>query len=126
VNLPFSKQFGDMYLHWNGGFTHLPAAAGETREHNLFSPHAAVSAIWRARPMLNLMLESAVGWEELVAGPAERRDTALTIAPGLRTGWNAGEAQTIFGFAIPVAFSDDRTDVSVFGYFSYELPFIRP
>ena len=26
VNLPFSKQFGDTYLHWNAGFTHLPSA----------------------------------------------------------------------------------------------------
>ena len=26
VNLPFSKQFGDTYLHWNAGFTHMPSA----------------------------------------------------------------------------------------------------
>ena len=24
VNLPFSKQRGDFYFHWNGGFTWLP------------------------------------------------------------------------------------------------------
>ena len=26
VNLPVSKQLGGVYLHWNGGFTHTPAA----------------------------------------------------------------------------------------------------
>ena len=28
VNLPFSKQVRDLYLHWNAGFTHLPSAEG--------------------------------------------------------------------------------------------------
>lgn len=45
VNLPFSKQFGDAYLHWNAGFTHVPAATGEDREHNLLTPHVALSGI---------------------------------------------------------------------------------
>ena len=125
VNLPFSKQFGDTYLHWNAGFTHLPSAAGPITEHNLVTPHAAVSGIWRVRPMFNLMLESVVEWEESIDGAAERRDTIFTLSPGLRTGWNAGDVQTIVGLALPVAFGGGTTDVGVFGYFSYELPFIR-
>src|SRR5688572_28645001 len=65
VNLPFSKQFGDTYLHWNAGFTHIPSADIDGAQHNLLTPHAAVSAILRVRPMFNLMLESVIEWEEL-------------------------------------------------------------
>jgi DtxR family transcriptional regulator, Mn-dependent transcriptional regulator len=107
VNLPFSKQFSDVYLHWNAGFEHTPGL-------DEFTPHAAVSGIWRTRPMLNLMLVSVVAWADA---------TTLTVSPGLRTGWNSGDAQTIFGVALPVEFADGLTTVSVFGYFSYELPF---
>jgi DtxR family Mn-dependent transcriptional regulator len=125
VNLPFSKQFGDTYLHWNAGFTHVPAADAETREHNLLSPHAALSGIYRLRPMFNLMLESVVEFEQLVEGDQKRRETTVTLSPGFRTGWNVGDTQTIVGFAVPVAISGDSTSAGVFGYFSYELPFIR-
>ncbi len=124
VNLPVSKQFGDTYLHWNAGFTHLPAAAGPVREHSLLTPHAAISGIWRVRPMFNLMLESVMEWEESIDGATTRRDGIFTLSPGLRTGWNAGDVQSIFGLATPVAFGGGATDVGVFAYFSYELPFI--
>lgn len=123
VNLPFSKQFGDAYLHWNAGFTHTPAAETDAGEHNLLTPHVALSGIWRVRPMLNLMLESVVAWEESVDSSAARRDTIFTLSPGLRTGWNVGEAQTIVGVAIPATFSRESPHIGVFGYFSYELPF---
>ncbi|MBI4265071.1 MAG: metal-dependent transcriptional regulator [Acidobacteria bacterium] len=123
VNLPFSKQIGDAYLHWNAGFTHTPSAEGEAATHNLLTPHAAVSGIWRVRPMLNLMLESVVDWEESAESGVERRETAVTLSPGLRTGWNSGDTQTIIGVAIPVTFTAGRTAPGVFGYLSYELPF---
>ena len=114
VNLPFSKQFGDTYLHWNAGFTHTA---------DLLTPHAAVSGILRVRPMLNLMLASVIEWEELAEGFA--RETIFTLSPGFRGGWNVGDTQTIIGLAMPVAFAGGTTDVGVFGYFSYELPFSR-
>ena len=112
VNLPFSKQFGDAYLHWNGGFTQTSG---------LFTPHVAASGIWRAAEMFHVMLESVVEWEEQPLG----RSAVATISPGFRTGWNSGDAQTVFGFAVPASFSDAAHTVGVFGYFSYELPFIR-
>ncbi|MBM3819109.1 MAG: metal-dependent transcriptional regulator [Acidimicrobiia bacterium] len=107
VNLPLSKQFGHAYLHWNAGVTHV---SGDV------TPHAAASGIVRVRPMLNLMLESVVEWAD--------GDTVFTLSPGLRTGFNGGEAQTIFGLALPVTFGGDAADVGVFGYCSYELPFL--
>jgi hypothetical protein len=125
VNLPFSKQFNDTYLHWNAGFTHIPSAKDGDAEYNLFTPHLAASGIWRARPMFNLMLESVVAWEETPAGTATRRDAVVTISPGFRTGWNAGDGQTIVGLALPASFSAGSNSVGVFGYFSYEIPFTR-
>ncbi len=126
VNLPFSKQFGDNYLHWNAGFTHLPSAVVAGVEHNLMTPHVAISGIRRLRPMFNLMLESVVAWVHLVEGDDTRREAVVTLSPGFRTGWNVGETQTIVGFAVPVTIANGNTRAGVFGYFSYELPFIQP
>jgi hypothetical protein len=124
VNLPFSRQFGDTYLHWNAGFTHTPAAQDDNGERNLFVPHAAVSGIWQLRPMLNLMLESILQWDQ-VFEVETRREVIFTLVPGIRTGWNAGDSQIVLGIGIPATFSDQPADVSVFGYLSYELPFRR-
>jgi hypothetical protein len=125
VNLPFSKQFGDAYLHWNAGFTNTPAAEGDTAEHNLLTPHVALSGIWRLRPMFNLRLESLGECEHCVEADTWRRETVFTGSPGFRSGFGAGLPQTIVGLAIPVAISDGGSNVGVFGYFSYELPFIQ-
>jgi DtxR family Mn-dependent transcriptional regulator len=125
VNLPFSKQFGDAYVHWNAGLTHVPAAGVGTGEHSLLSPHVALSGIYRLRPMFNVMLESVVEWEHLVEGNEKRHDASVTVSPGFRTGWNVGDTQTIVGFAVPVSIGDS-TSAGVLGYFSYELPFIQP
>src|SRR4029450_11274297 len=63
INLPFSKQRGDIYYHWNAGITVTPGV-GASRFHppvpvddvTLVTPQLAGSAIWRMRPMVNLML----------------------------------------------------------------------
>ena len=125
VNLPFSKQLRDLYVHWNAGFTQLPRAQAGAARHNLLTPRVAASGIWRVRPMLNAMLESVFEWPEAIAGAATERSYATTVVPGFRTGWNAGEAQTIVGVGVPVTFTAGTTDAGVFGYFSYELPFSR-
>jgi hypothetical protein len=126
VNFPFSKQFGDLYLHWNAGLTHAPATLVGGVEHNLHALHAAASGIWRVRPMLNLMIESVVAWDEVVtAGGAHAREAEFTLSPGLRTGFDIGDTQTILGVAVPVVFTDAGTSAGVFAYLSYELPFRR-
>jgi DtxR family Mn-dependent transcriptional regulator len=122
VNLPFSKQSGDLYFHWNAGFTHLPKAEIAGVETALFTPQVAASGIWRLKPMLHLLLEGVIEWPEL-----EDRTTVGTISPGLRTGWNSGDAQTVIGVALPISTGGSSTSVGVFAYFSYELPFFtRP
>ena len=125
VNLPFSKQVRDIYFHWNAGFTHLPSARGDLVEHDLLIPRVAASGIWRVRPMVNLMLESIFEWAETIGDTATERTYATTLLPGVRGGWNIGEAQVILGVGVPVTFTSGTTEAGVFGYFSYELPFLR-
>ncbi len=125
VNLPFSKQVRNLYLHWNAGFTHLPTAEGVSTNYNLLTPRVAASGIWRVKPMLNLMLESVFEWPEEIAGTLTERGRAATVIPGFRGGWNVGDKQAIVGVGVPVTFASGTTDSGVFGYFSYELPFLR-
>jgi DtxR family Mn-dependent transcriptional regulator len=114
VNLPLSKQLGELYVHGNAGLTHYP-------ELDAITPRVAGSAIVRVRPMLNLMLESVVEFLDL----GGTRPVFVTVAPGVRFGWDSGDKQTIVGIAVPVTRGLESTDVSAFGYLSYELPFAR-
>jgi hypothetical protein len=104
VNLPASKQFGDLYVHGNVGYTWLPDVQRTT--------HLAASGIWRVAPMLNLMLEGVVNVDE-----------SVTVSPGFRRGWNFGEKQLVIGAAIPITRADGRSTAALLTYFSYELPF---
>jgi hypothetical protein len=135
ANLPFSKQVRDTYFHWNVGLTVLPSVATDyvpsarllpADDVSLVSPFVAGSAIYRLRPMLNAMFETLVVFRERIAGPGlTERDTTATLSPGLRGGWNIGDAQLILGVAMPVIVGGNTTDVGLFSYFSYELPFRR-
>jgi DtxR family Mn-dependent transcriptional regulator len=133
VNLPFSKQRDDLYFHWNAGFTLLPGVPSDrfppliaVSDVTLFTPAIAGSAIWRVRPMLNLMVESALNWpEELIAPGLTNRFTAFILSPGARGGWNVGEHQMILGAAVPITWTAGTANAGVFFYLSYELPFRR-
>jgi hypothetical protein len=125
-NLPFSRQTGDWYWHWNAGLTWFPGAKGvfddvSVREGTV-SPFLAGSAIRRLRPMFNL-LESVVNFDESLTPLGGQRSTAFTLSPGMRGGWNIGEHQLILGLAAPITWSDDERDTGAFLYLSYELPF---
>ena len=121
VNLPFSKQRRDFYFHWNTGFTWLPR--GDRVD--LLSPTVAGSAIYRLRPMLNLMFESVLSFDAAETSPGVvTRTRAVTLSPGVRGGWNLGkDTQVILGAAVPITRADGATSTGIFGYFSYELPF---
>jgi len=130
ANLPFSKQRGDWYLHWNAGLTWLAdvktvsgmASGGTT---TLTSPFLSGSAIYRVRPMFNLMLESVMLWDESLDLSGKARNTTYTLSPGFRGGWNIGEKQLIAGFAVPVSWTGGESDTGAFLYLSYELPFTK-
>jgi hypothetical protein len=133
INLPFSKQHGDWYWHWNGGFTWLPRAkaygtdgSGTERvgHANLVSPFLAGSGIYRLRPMLHLMMESVVAFDESAGIDGTTRSTSLTLSPGVRGGWNFGDRQFVLGLAVPLTW-DVGFERAGFGYISYELPFSK-
>lgn len=125
VSLPFSKRRGDFYFHGNGGVTWQRTRS----DVSLVTPTAAGSVIYRARQMLNLMLEGVVagvdGTGDAAPGapPVTRRVVATTLSPGVRGGWNLTEdKQIIVGAAVPITFSGGETDRALFLYFSYEGP----
>jgi hypothetical protein len=127
VNAPFSKQFRDLYVHWNAGWTWRPRIAliGGGDE-SLTSPQVAASGIWRVSPMFNLMLESVVQFEESIDESAHAiHERIVTISPGFRRGWNVGDRQIVVGAAVPVSFADSDRRTAVLTYVSYELPFGR-
>jgi hypothetical protein len=126
LNLPFSKQVRDVYLHWNAGLTHLPSAEEGGREYNLLTPRVAASVIWRTQRMFNLMFESVVDWEEGVVDGDTARRTVVTLVPGFRAGWDFGaDTQVVVGLGVPVTIQDEGETAGVLLYFSYELPFMR-
>ena len=128
INLPFSKRVNDFYFHWNAGFTWLPRErpddeALNTLRADVWSPFLAGSVIYRLREMFHLMLESVVLSEQSFNGVSKSRENTFALSPGVRGGWNFGERQLITGMAIPITFEPSNTDVGLFLYLSYELPF---
>jgi DtxR family Mn-dependent transcriptional regulator len=131
VNLPVSKQRGDLYLHANTGFTWYPRADAQpgtegSKRVSLLSPHLSASGIYRVRPMFNLMVEGVVELEQFARPDGSRgRDTILTLSPGARGGWNLGDHQLVVGAAVPVTWVASDSSAGVLIYLSYELPFSR-
>jgi hypothetical protein len=125
-NLPFSKQFGDFYVHFNAGATWLHGvASGETSRVNLTSPVYAGSVIWHTKPYLNLMLESMLTLQDTVIDENTTSAQPIgTIAPGVRGGWTIGDRQLILGAAVPITLQEgQQRSMAFLTYFSYELPF---
>jgi DtxR family Mn-dependent transcriptional regulator len=131
VNLPVSKQRGNLYLNGNAGFTWYPRAdaapAFEGSERvALFSPHVSASGIYRVRPMLNLMFEGLLEFEQFAnVDGSKDRETVFTLAPGARGGWNLGDHQLILGAALPITWVASDASAGILFYLSYELPFAR-
>ena len=123
VNLPFSKQSGDIYWHWNAGLTWLPSADFNGDSRSLASPFLAASAIVRLHPMLHAMLESVVNFDEQPAATGTIRERFFTLSPGARGGWDVGDDQVILGVAVPITWGEGERDTAAFVYVSYELPF---
>lgn len=118
INLPFSRQFSDVYLHANAGstFTRLGASA-EARW------HAGASLIYRMLPMVHAMLESVYRTEELEG--EEGLEDDWVISPGFRAGINLGDHQLVLGAALPIGLLESNDTRALITYISYELPFMR-
>jgi DtxR family Mn-dependent transcriptional regulator len=123
-NLPFSKQTGDVYWHWNGGLTWRPSAGPGNESQSLEAPFVAGSAIVRLHPMFHAMLETVLLSEEQISNPgATTRDQLFTLSPGARGGWDLGDHQLILGIALPITWGSGQRETGAFFYLSYELPF---
>lgn len=129
VNLPASRQFGDVYLHANAGLSlltweaGLSGVAGEGTI-SLLTPQASASLIWRTRPLLHLMLESVARLEEQpdTLCCSTGFQSSWIVSPGVRVARNLGKHQLVLGAAVPLSVVGER-DASVLLYLSYELPF---
>ena len=111
INLPFSKQMGDIYWHWNAGLTWLPSVdalspGGDSA--SLERPFIAGSGIFRLKPMFHLMLESVVQSVEARTVDGTSRAGFFTLSPGARGGWNIGDHQLVVGFAVPITWGEGR------------------
>jgi hypothetical protein len=116
VNLPVSKQFSDFYVHANAGYT-VEGIASEPGTSGRAS--AAGSLIYRALPMVHLMLENVFRAEEYGS------EHSMLISPGLRAGWNFGNRQLVLGAAVPIGVLEQDESSALLFYFSYELPFVK-
>ena len=123
-NLPFSKQMGDVYWHWNAGLTWVPSAGTGADERSLEAPFMSGSAIVRLHPMFHAMLETVLLSQEQASIPgATVRERLFTVSPGARGGWDLGDHQLILGVAVPITWGGGGHDTAAFFYLSYELPF---
>jgi hypothetical protein len=103
INVPASKQFGNLYVHGNAGGTWIHGSDWTTV--------LAGSGIVRVREMVHVMLEA-------VAVPGN----STTVSPGVRGGWNIGQRQIVIGAAVPITRADGRSTAALLTYFSYEAP----
>ena len=111
VNLPLSVRLGSSLVsHWNAGLTVL----SRTTTYNL-----GASAIWLARPNVNLMCELL--WTRDNSG-----GEAVALNPGIRWAHNfASGLQVVPGVAVPLGIGSARGKQAVFLYLSFEHRF-RP
>ena len=85
LNFPASRQFGNIFLHGNAGVRMYPQVESSVfpspvelqapHDVALVNPFLAGSAILRVKPMLNLMFESVVLFEEHIVGAPGRLAT---------------------------------------------------
>ena len=136
LNLPASRQLGNIFLHGNAGVrvypqvesSVFPSPSDLQAPHDvaLVNPFLAGSVILRVKPMLHLMFESVVLFDERIVRRATTvRDTAAILSPGTRFGWNFGDQQLVLGVAVPFEHATGETNTGLFGYASWELPFSR-
>lgn len=116
MNLPVSKQFNDFYLHANAGYT-VEGISSEAGSSGRAS--AAGSVIYRALPMVHLMVESVFRANEYDSAHS------VLISPGFRAGKNFGNKQLVFGAAVPLGLLENDESSALLAYISYELPFTK-
>ena len=128
VNLPFSKQTGDWYWHWNAGFTWLPSAelgATNPAEDNgvdLMSPFLSrrVESIACGRCSTSCSTRAAVRRADRGGrcSRRHRRGDGVRTLPGARGGWNLGDQQLDPGAAVPITWVGGEVETGLLLYLS--------
>jgi hypothetical protein len=130
INIPVSKRWSNLFItHVNAGMTLLPgvtgtSAAGEDVKRTLPTYFAGVSGILLLTENFNLMgeiLESSMGDFDENGDVTFSSQTILS--PGLRWAINLGDLQIVPGAAFPVVVQGGTSEVTYFGYLSFEHPF---
>jgi hypothetical protein len=117
-NLPLSKQFSDFYVHGNAGLSVTGSSSDRAARW-----HAAGSVIYRAWPMVHLLVESVYRADEHET--LQGLEAGWLVSPGLRAGINLGDHQLVLAAAVPVGLLNDYDTQHFIAYISYELPFMR-
>jgi hypothetical protein len=125
-NLPVSVVIAPALVgHLNAGATILPSAHGPfdaratTTAFNL-----GASAVWLARPWLNLLVETIWVSEAVVVseGVTDRLEAAV-LNPGLRWAFDVGAVQVVPGVSYTIGIGPSRGDDALFLYLSFEHAF---
>ena len=128
ANLPVSAVLAQaLVAHANVGATLLPSAHGpfDTRA-TTSTLNAGASAVWLARPWLNVLVEGIwLSEAEAVGEGQTRRTERLFLNPGMRWAFDAGPVQVVPGLAYTIGLGPTRGEDALFIYLSLEHPFRR-
>lgn len=126
VNLPVSAVVSrSVVTHWNLGATFTPAAHGPLDAHaSTTAFNAGASAVWLARPWLNLLVEGIWGSGEEVTGEGTTaRFEGAFVNPGIRVAFDAGSVQVVPGVGYTIGIGPSRGEDALFLYLSLEHAF---
>lgn len=127
VALPLSYHvIPALVLHANAGLTWLPQAENPAGNRAATVSYAVgASAIWLARPRLNLLIEWI--WldnERVTTAGSTQRQRAMFLNPGIRFGWDSpGGLQIVPGVGYTIGVGPSRGEDAVFLYLSFEHAF---
>ena len=131
TNLAISRFAEPFYLHLNAGATlipgvrrKLPADSFSPRQ-DLLGFNFGLSAIYRIRPMLNLLFEFVAARDQEISDTGSKEEKiSLIFSPGIRYAINLpGNVQHVLGMGLPVALSHETADRGIFFYYSMEHHF---
>lgn len=127
ANFPVSVLLSDaLVTHWNAGATLVPRARSALGEKaTTWGVNLGGSAIWHARPMLNLLVEVAWTRAESVVGPdVTEASTVWFVSPGVRWAHNFRNGlQIVPGVGFPIGLGPSAGEETVVLYLSFEHPF---
>jgi len=111
--------------HLNIGATLLPSAHGPLESRATATAiNVGGSAVWLARPWLNLLVETIWLSESVVIGEgATERFEAAFVNPGVRWAVDVGAVQVVPGVSYTIGIGPSRGDDALFLYLSLEHSF---